>query len=214
MLLALLVAPLPSATPSAAETDVGQASVIDGDTIEIQGVRIRLHGIDAPESSQTCRRDGSDLRCGQQAALALADRIGQRTVRCDVRDVDRYGRSVAVCSAGGEDLNAWMVASGLAMAYVKYARDYRPQEEEARRRGLGIWSTEFTPPWDWRRGVRLGGATPQTASVPTLTASGGDRDCGDFATHAQAQAFFEAAGPGDPHRLDRDQDRIACESLP
>ena len=69
----------------------GRASVIDGDTIEIRGERIRLHGIDTPESSQLCDLDGQPYRCGQQAALALADKIGEKTVRCAEKDVDRYG---------------------------------------------------------------------------------------------------------------------------
>ena len=77
---------------------MGVASVVDGDTIEIRGQRIRLFGIDAPESSQLCERPtGARWRCGQQASFALADRIGRATVRCDPRDLDYYGRVVAVC---------------------------------------------------------------------------------------------------------------------
>ena len=96
---------------------VGVASVIDGDTIEIHGQRIRLFGIDAPESSQLCvRPTGERWRCGQQASFALADRIGRATVSCQPRDLDRYGRVVAVCFKGNEDLNRWMVANGWAVA--------------------------------------------------------------------------------------------------
>src|SRR5271166_5682860 len=92
---------------------VGLASVIDGDTIEIHGQRIRLFGIDAPESSQLCMGStGERWRCGQQASFALADRIGRTTVSCQPRDVDRYGGVVAVCFKGNEDLNRWMVANG------------------------------------------------------------------------------------------------------
>ncbi len=87
----------------------GVASVIDGDTIEIHGQRIRLHGIDAPESSQLCMRPtGERWRCGQQASFALANHIGRATVRCEPRDMDRYGRVVAACFANNEDLNHWM----------------------------------------------------------------------------------------------------------
>src|ERR1700675_2193927 len=88
----------------------GRASIIDGDTIEIHGQRIRLFGIDAPESRQTCDADGQTYRCGQQGAFARADRIGHRTVICEPRDTDRYGRIVAICRADGEDLNAWLVS--------------------------------------------------------------------------------------------------------
>jgi endonuclease YncB( thermonuclease family) len=96
----------------------GRASVIDGDTIEIHGKRIRLFGVDAPESRQTCEAAGQTYRCGQQAALALADYIGQQTVAFEPRDTDRYGRIVAVCRAAAEDLNGWMVAQGWALAYA------------------------------------------------------------------------------------------------
>src|SRR5437870_2781248 len=90
----------------------GTASVIDGDTIEIHGQRIRLHGIDAPESRQECTRsDGTTWRCGQQAALALSNRIGRSVVRCDARGRDRFGRVISVCLKDTEDLNRWMVAS-------------------------------------------------------------------------------------------------------
>ncbi len=94
----------------------GQASVIDGDTIEIHGQRIRLHGINAPESGQLCYIDGKRWRCGQRAALALADKIGRRPVACAGRERDRYGRVVAVCRVAGEDLGAWLVGNGLALA--------------------------------------------------------------------------------------------------
>lgn len=99
----------------------GRATVIDGDTLELRGQRIRLFGIDAPESGQLCQLGGQAYRCGQQAALALADRIGQRTVRCTEKDVDRYGRTVAVCFVGGAALGRWLTLQGWALAYRKYS---------------------------------------------------------------------------------------------
>lgn len=144
-----------SLSAAAGAATVGTASVIDGDTLDIHGQRFRLHGIDAPESAQLCRADGKDWRCGQQAALALSDKIGRRPVTCEERDRDRYGRIVAVCSAGGEDLNAWMVAQGWALAYRQYATDYVPQEATAQAARAGIWRGQFVAPWEWRRGKRL-----------------------------------------------------------
>jgi endonuclease YncB( thermonuclease family) len=145
-----------ASTPAVASDLVGVASVIDGDTLEIRGVRIRLHGIDAPESRQSCMRaSGARWRCGQQAALALSDRIGRRTVNCSVRDVDRYGRAIAACRQGNEDLNRWLVSEGWAVAYRRYSRDYIEAETAARSAGRNIWSGQFVMPWDWRRGQRL-----------------------------------------------------------
>jgi len=87
---------------------VGRASVVDGDTLEIQGVRIRLWGIDAVESSQTCLESaGKPWPCGRRAAFALADFFGQRQ-----RDTDRYGRMVAVYRVGGVEVNRWLVEQG------------------------------------------------------------------------------------------------------
>ncbi|MBM3535880.1 MAG: thermonuclease family protein [Alphaproteobacteria bacterium] len=130
---------------------VGIATVIDGDTIEIHGQRIRLHGIDAPESRQGCTRpDGTSWRCGQQASLALADHIGTATIRCEPHGHDRYRRIIAVCFKRAEDLNRWMVTSGWAIAYRKYSFDYAADEENAHRAGLQLWSGTFEMPWDWR----------------------------------------------------------------
>jgi endonuclease YncB( thermonuclease family) len=109
--------------------------------------------VDAPESSQTCKdRLGIEYRCGQRAALALADKIGSGPVSCEARDTDRYGRIVAVCLQRGMDLNAWMVEEGHALAYRQYSKDYVPQEETARAAKRGIWSGSFTPPSEYRRG--------------------------------------------------------------
>ena len=153
-------------TPGAALA--GTATVIDGDTLDLHGQRIRLHGIDAPESGQSCQdADGAAYRCGQRAALALADRIGRRPVTCAPRDTDRYGRAIAVCMADGEDLNAWMVAQGHALAYRRYSSDYVDEEALARRDRRGLWAGAFVAPWDWRRGVRGPGDTGMADTAPS-----------------------------------------------
>ena len=104
--------------PAHADT-TGRATVIDGDTLEIRGERIRLDAIDAPEGGQTCEADGQPWRCGQQAALALADKIGAGNVTCTDRGQDRYDRTLGICYLGDLDLNGWLVAEGWALASRK-----------------------------------------------------------------------------------------------
>lgn len=138
------------------EEDSGRVWVIDGDTVDVDGVRWRLLGIDAPERGQSCRSWGRSWDCGAAAAEALASRAGGMS--CEGSGTDGYGRSVGVCSSGGEDLNAWLVENGWALAYREYAEDYVDQEEDARANGRGIHRGEYVEPWDWRRGDRLTGA--------------------------------------------------------
>ncbi|UGB26240.1 thermonuclease family protein [Methylorubrum sp. B1-46] len=166
-----------------AETINGRASVIDGDTLDIRGTRFRLQGVDTPESAQMCGdANGKDYPCGRRAAFALSDKIGHGNVACEVVDKDRYGRSVAVCRTGGEDLNAWLVAQGWGMAYRQYSTAYVRHEEEAKAEKRGIWVGQFTPPWDWRRGHRAADtgtrpaeaatAEPRSVKPPARTAAG------------------------------------------
>ncbi|MGA7455508.1 MAG: thermonuclease family protein [Rhodoplanes sp.] len=96
------------------------------------------------------RLTGERWRCGQQASFALADRIGRTAVTCQPHDLDRYGRVVAVCFKGSEDLNRWMVANGWAVAYKRHSVDYVASEAAARRNHINIWSGSFDMPWDWR----------------------------------------------------------------
>lgn len=171
----IAIALLLLSTPAAAETIAGTASVIDGDTLEVRGKRIRLHGIDAPESAQLCQdASGKEWRCGQQAANALSERIARRPVTCEVKDTDRYGRSVAACSAGGENLNAWMAANGWAMAYRQYSKDYVDAEAAARASRAGIWAGTFQPPWEWRKDKRDGKPQPANQSAPRKAAPAGN----------------------------------------
>ena len=143
--------PMPEAPPAPG----AQVRVIDADTVDIDGVRWRLFGIDAPESRQTCRAWGRTWDCGMAATEALMSRA--EGMGCEGSETDRYGRSIGVCSSGGEDLNAWLVANGWALAYRRYAEDYVDEEEEARAERRGIHSGAFVAPWDWRGGDRLGG---------------------------------------------------------
>ena len=212
-LSAVLLAPGGAAKAQGA-TVAGVASVIDGDTIEIHGQRIRIHGVDAPESGQPCAgSDGAAWPCGRDAAFALADAIGRAVVECAERDRDRYGRIVAVCTVAGEDLGAGLVSQGYALAYRHYSHDYVDQEDAARLAGAGMWQGEFISPWEWRRGRRLASLSSERADTQEPLTQEADRNCRDFANWEEAQAFYEAAGPSDPHRLDGDHDGIACETL-
>ncbi|WP_081994634.1 thermonuclease family protein [Paracoccus sp. PAMC 22219] len=138
-----------------ANRQAGNVEVIDGYTIDVAGSRVRLYGIDAPEAAQTCQRDGRTWACGTIAENSLVSTIAGRQVRCEEQDIDRYGRSVATCWAGEENLNAWMVENGWAVAYRQYGGAiYDPEEAVARAARRGIWSSEFVMPWDWRESRR------------------------------------------------------------
>lgn len=140
-----------SGTVSASPEISGRASVIDGDTMEIHGQRIRLHGIDAPEGGQMCTKNTQTYNCGQQAAFTLDALVSGRTLVCQEKDVDRYGRIVAECFAGATNLNAEMVKSGWALAYRQYSQDYVSLEQHAQSNKRGMWQGEFQNPWDYRR---------------------------------------------------------------
>lgn len=150
--VAILVAPVAIAgEPPLA----GTAIVIDGDTLELHGERIRLNAIDAPEGAQQCyNQEGKAYRCGQRSAFALADLIGRATLRCTPHGRDRYGRIIATCFMGGMNLNGWMVRQGWAVAFRKYGIDYVPEEDDARTNRRGLWSGTFDMPWDWRAARR------------------------------------------------------------
>lgn len=187
----------------AGEPIVGKARVIDGQTLDVGSQRIRLHGIDAPDGKQTCTADGGEWDCGREATFALANLLGNHWIECDERGRDRYGRIVAVCRVGPYDISARMVQEGWALADRRYSSDYVDEENVAKAARIGIWRGEFTPPSEWRR----------IYEAESNRSTFQDRDCSDFRTWREAQAFFEQARPGDPHRLDRDKDGIACEGL-
>jgi len=129
----------------------GRAEITDGDSFEIGSTSIRLYGIDAPEGRQPCTRDGRDWACGNEAARKLRSLTGDRTVTCTQRDVDDYGRIVAVCRSGGVDLAAEMARSGFATAYRRYSSAYVDEENEAKAARRGIWAGDFTDPAAYRR---------------------------------------------------------------
>ena len=149
LILALVI--LTGGFPAHADI-TGKPRVIDGDTIEVAGERIRLHGIDAPEADQTCAdKDSKPWACGQEATFALLYMIGDHWITCKGDERDRYGRLIAVCYAGPYDLNAKMVRQGWALAYRRYSMDYVDAEAAAKEAGAGMWRGKFVLPWEWRR---------------------------------------------------------------
>jgi endonuclease YncB( thermonuclease family) len=130
-----------------AGTDIsGAMRVIDGDSLALAQRRLRLKGIDAPELQQRCRKAGMEYDCGAEAASFLRALIGGKTVTCRGEGIDRYGRDLVRCSAGGVELNQMMVRSGHAVAFG----DYAWAEAEARSEQAGLWSGEFEQPKQWR----------------------------------------------------------------
>jgi endonuclease YncB( thermonuclease family) len=157
-----------------ASAQEGPARVIDGDTLDIAGERVRLHGIDAPEKDQTCTINGNVWECGIASWGYLVQLLAGQVATCDQRDIDQYGRTVAVCFVDDQDINATMVAEGWALAYQEYSLDYVPQERAAEAAGLGLWQGDFIPPREWRRGVRLNAneALPECAIKGNIARDG------------------------------------------
>lgn len=145
-------------TKSAIAVVEGNARIIDGDTIDVGGRRIRLEGIDAPESAQSCpgRFAGGLLgpwRCGTSAASALARLVGSSNVTCEAHEIDKYDRLIATCFVDGRDINREMVRGGHAWAFVKYSKTYISEEASARANKAGIWASlkPAQPAWEYRK---------------------------------------------------------------
>lgn len=133
----------------------GVPRITDGDTLRIGDARIRLHGIDAPETDQHCKDGRRFVPCGTFATDALTTLIGEGPVTCSVVDVDRYARAVATCfSQRGVNLNDAMALEGWAIAMPRYSDAYIPSTAAARDGTRGLWAYEFHAPSDWRKGVR------------------------------------------------------------
>lgn len=127
--------------------------ISDGDSLRSGKLKIRLFGIDAPEIKQQCQhQDGSSWSCGQAAHEAM-QALAKSTPKldCHLRDVDRYGRLIMQCFAGGTDIAGALVGQGLALAYRDYSTAYVSAEQAAAAARLGMWDGSFTPPWEWRK---------------------------------------------------------------
>ena len=121
------------------DTLTGIASVVDGDTIEIHGERIRLSGFDSPERGSKC----GSVNVYQKAAFALSDFVGQRSVICDISSKDQYGRSIGDCEVGGQSLAEFMVSEGWARDWPRYSHGaYADEERQARNAHRGVWGLD------------------------------------------------------------------------
>jgi endonuclease YncB( thermonuclease family) len=138
------------APAAAAQTFSGYARSIDGDSLYVGDTEVRLFGIDAPEWSQTCTRDGKAWACGEAAANQLSKLVTGRKLLCEKVDIDQHGRTVAQCTAGSIDVNRTMVASGYAIAYRHYSLAYTGAEESAKANRRGLWAGKFEMPSEYR----------------------------------------------------------------
>ena len=129
-----------------------QTMITDRDTLKLNGTTYRLWGIDAPEMKQACP-DG--WLAGRLASTRLQALTAGRSVACEAKDRDRYGRTVAICRADGEDLGAIMVREGMTWAFVRYSRDYADQEVRSRADGLGVHAHGCQLAWEWRAQQRV-----------------------------------------------------------
>ena len=128
-----------------------EVKITDGDTIKINGEKIRFSGIDTPELKQTCLKEGVKNFCGKEAKQILIDKIADNKVTCVREGKDRYKRTLAECFVNDESLSSYLVRSGYAFAYRKYSKKFIIDEDYARINNLGMWSMEFEYPWHFRR---------------------------------------------------------------
>lgn len=131
----------------------GMPLVLDGDTLDFDGLRVRIFGIDAFERDQLCEYDdGTRYGCGQLARESMVSAIDSGVVTCAKRDIDPYGRMVGVCQVRDLDVGRRVVEEGYALAYRHYSNDYVDAEDGARQARRGVWNGRFEAPWDYRHG--------------------------------------------------------------
>lgn len=191
------------AQPQSGDIIVGVAVATDGDTLVIDGKRIRLWGVDAFEAEQRCPgANGASWGCGGVATRAVQEIVEDTQTICVKRDVDTYGRIVAICRAGGVDIAAAIVVRGLGVAYTRYSSDYVPEEQVARSQRAGAWIGEFTNPEDYRRG----GGTQASAAIAARSAPAGGVCAikGNVTTRGAKYYFL----PGD-----NNYDRVKAEAV-
>lgn len=201
--------------PAAGQEVSGPARAADGDSLDLSGIAVRLFGVDAPELMQSCERDRAPWQCGKEAASKLASLVGGLPVVCDQKDVDDYGRIVAICRAGGVDLGGAMVDAGLAVALPHFSDRYVSAEARARDARRGLWGSVFQMPAEHRAAHprprphspdRARAAGPVRAPAPSGAFF---RNCKE--AWAAGAAPLRRGQPGYRPEMDGDGDGIACE---
>lgn len=188
----------------------GLPRIVDGDTVQIGETKIRLHGIDAPETDQVCLDiNGKVWTCGIHARDQLVQKSNLREWKCRLIGKDRYGRSLGDCEVGGEDIQRWMVQAGLALSFVRYSHTYDSTEAAARGSKNGLWAGAFVAPWDWRsrnkrttilgaisvpvdaQGKLLPTKMPNSAVSPDCTIKGNVNRKGECIYHLPNSRFYD-----------------------
>lgn len=169
-ILAAIVCALGFAAPAGAQVVQGTATAIDGDTIDMTGMRIGLAFVDAPEAKQTCEKGGAVWACGDEATETLASIIAGQQVTCTVIDTDVYGRQVAQCQTRVFELGQEMLRRGMAVALDNAPYEYGQATQVAQRLSYGLWASTFELPANWRAAnPQVAQRTAQAAPEPQLT---------------------------------------------
>jgi len=184
----------------------GTADVVDGDTLRVDGVRIRLLGIDAPEIRQTCfDQSGARYPCGERSAdeLRSLTGYGKRRVKCITEAQDRYGRLVGECFADGKSLNKELVSEGWAVAYSRYSDRFQDAEARASRSHAGMWDGTFETPEEYRTHKRISGRDDSVshsdakAPLGKCNIKGNISTSGEKIYHTPGSPYFNRVSPKD-----------------
>lgn len=144
MIWAVIVLPALSATPVYSREISSYAFINDDGTLRIKRKTIHLYGIHIPQSSNTCRTNQIPSVCGSRASVALEFKI-QSFVRCEIMEKNSDGSLVGWCRVNashfdeGEDLSAYLLERGWAVALPDAPIEYQTLEKIAYRRGIGMW---------------------------------------------------------------------------
>ncbi|MCM2560537.1 thermonuclease family protein [Lutimaribacter sp. EGI FJ00015] len=170
----------------------GSVRVVDGDTLKVGGVTVRLHGIDAPETDQFCGGDGAPpWACGSWVRNELRGWAEGRNVSCRTVDTDRYGRVVAKCYLDGQDIGQRLVRDGLAFAYRRYSLDYDLDEKGAAVNGRGLHGTGIQSPAAFRRAARTAQGAANLDHAPDgCVIKGNISSDGQRIYHMPGQAWY------------------------